>query len=402
MRSLLVLALLIGCGGNDANNDHVNPNGDGGGGDGDGKTIDADPTCATPGVIPAMKTMPIATGLDRPVWIAQPTGSTDLYVVLKTGHIRIIRNGNVLPTAFLDVPDINIPGPNAEGGLLSMAFHPDYATNGRFFIYGTVTQGQAAAVREYHRSANPDVATAQVVATLITQPNNGDANIGGTIAFGPDGKLWVSAGDGGNAPEGQDLTSRRGKILRVDVDAPATAPSGNLAGGDPFVYDYGLRNPYRVAFDRQTKELYIADAGDAHMEEVDIEPMGQGNKNYGWPTMEGTLCTAGGTTCNAGGTFTLPKYTRDHQIDFSVIIGGAVYRGGALPCLHGRYIFGIYGTNGHLLSWVWNGTAISSEQELSNMFSNVDFSSIDSINEDAAGELYITTLDGNVYKIVPA
>jgi glucose/arabinose dehydrogenase len=401
MRSLLVVMALFGCGGNGQNNDHVNP-GDDGGGDGDGKPIDADPTCATPGVIPAMKAQLVASSLDRPVWVAQPAGSTDLYVVLKTGHIRIVRNGTVLPTAFLDIADINIPGPNAEGGLLSMAFHPDYAANGRFFIYANVTQDSAAAVREYHRSANPDVATAQPVATLITQPNNGDANVGGTIAFGPDHALWVSTGDGGNAPEGQDPSSRRGKLLRIDVDHPTTPPSGNLTGGDPFVYDDGLRNPYRISFDRQTHELYLADAGNDKQEEVNIEPMGQGNKNYGWPTMEGMLCVDGTTTCNPGGALTLPKYTRPHQIDFSVIIGGAVYRGGALPCLHGRYIFGIYGTSGHLLSWVWNGSAITSETELSSMFGNVDFSTIDSINEDDAGELYLSTLDGSVYKIVPA
>lgn len=399
MRNLLVVVALFGCGGNGQNNDHVNPGDDGGGDDG---MIDADPTCATPDVIPAMKTKLVASGLDHPVWVAQPAGSTDLYIVLKTGHIRIVRNGSVLPTAFLDISDINIPGPNAEGGLLSMAFHPDYANNGRFFIYANVTQNNAAAVREYHRSANPDVATATPTATLITQPNSGDANVGGTIVFGPDQALWVSTGDGGNAPEGQDLTSRRGKLLRIDVDHPATAPSGNLGGGDPFIYDYGLRNPYRISFDRQTHELYLADAGNDKQEEVNIEPMGQGNKNYGWPTMEGTVCIDGTTTCNPGGALTLPKYTRPHQVDFSVIIGGAVYRGGALPCLHGRYIFGIYGTSGHLLSWVWNGSAITKEAELSGMFSDVDFSTIDSINEDDAGELYLSTLDGSVYKIIPA
>src|SRR5207247_150712 len=132
----------------------------GDGGPHDGVYLDADPACLTPGVLPAMKAQTIVgAGLTEPLWVAQPPGSTDLYIVEKAGHIKILRSGSLLATDFLVISDINIPSAQAEGGLLSMAFHPDYAQNGRFFIYATVTGADQAVVREYARSANPDVAT---------------------------------------------------------------------------------------------------------------------------------------------------------------------------------------------------------------------------------------------------
>ncbi|CAN5445281.1 hypothetical protein BH11MYX1_BH11MYX1_43480 [soil metagenome] len=306
----------------------------------------------------------------------------------------------MLPTPFLSINDLQIPSTSAEGGLLSIAFHPSYATNGRFFTFVTVT-GSRAVVREYARSANPDVATATPVREIIGWGEDGNNNVGGTVVFGADGYLYVSAGDGANAPEAMDLTSRRGKILRVDVDAPATAPPGNVttSGADPFIWDYGLRNPYRMAFDRQTHELLIGDAGDAQQEEVDIEPAGTGKHDYGWPVVEGTVCHDGSATCSKTGT-TLPQYTRAHQSSFSALIGGSIYRGSALPCLKGTYIFAIYGSESHVLSWAWTGSAIVDEHDLTATF-NVDPDVI-SINEDAVGELYLVTLGGNVYKIVPA
>jgi len=326
-------------GGNSASSDG---GGDGGSGsnvdDGGTPIADADPSCHT-GQLPAMKAQLVAQSFTQPLYIAQPAGSTDVYVVEKQGKIKIVRN--------------------------------------------------------------PDVATATPVQTLIAYDEDGNNNVGGTVVFGADGYLYISTGDGSNAPEAQDLTSRRGKILRVDVDAPATAPPGNLttSGADPFIWDYGLRNPFRMAFDRQTHELFIGDAGDALQEEVDIEPAGSGKHNYGWSIVEGNVCHDGTTTCDKTGT-TLPQYTRPHQADYSALIGGSMYRGAALPCLKGTYIFAIYGTEAHILSWSWTGTAITNEKDLTNTF-NVD-PDVVSINEDASGELYLVTLGGNLYKIVPA
>ncbi len=394
-KSLVVLAV-VGCGG--SNNTPSDGSGSGSNVDDGGHGIvDADPACHTPGVLPAMKAQLLAQGLTQPVYVAQPAGSSDVFIVEKQGTIKILRNGSVLATPFLTVPDIHIPTQDAEGGLLSIAFHPSYATNGRFFAFATVN-GSHAVVREYARSGNPDVATATPVRDLISWGSDGSNNLGGTVVFGPDGKLYISVGDGANSPEAQDLTSRRGKILRVDVDAPATAPAGNLPGGDPFIWDYGVRNPYRMAFDRQTGELYIGDAGDALQEEVDIEPAGSGKHNYGWAIVEGNVCHDGTTTCNKTGTV-LPQYTRPHQASFSVLIGGSIYRGSALPCLKGRYIFAIYGSEAHILSWEYTGGAVTNEKELTDTF-NVE-PDVASINEDSTGELYLVTLGGNLYKIVP-
>lgn len=393
LRSILVIAVVTaGCGGHDANNDHVT---DAAGGTTDGQA-DAPSACA--GVLPAMKAVPLVTsGLSVPVFVAQPPGSTDLYVAQRSGALAIVRNGSVLATPFLTVSDVQFM-PAGEGGLLSVAFHPQYATNGRFFVYVTVTSGDTV-VREYQRSSNPDVAVATPVATLLTQPNSGGGNVGGTVLWGPDGMLWVGTGDGGNPPDAADLTSRRGKILRVDPDHPGTAPANNLGGAaDPYVWDYGLRNPFHMSFDRETHELYVGDAGNDKLEEVDIEPMATGHRNYGWPIVEGNVCADGTTTCSMAGV-TLPQYTRPHQVDYSVLIGGIVYRGAALPCLRGHYVFLIFGTQNHILTWTWNGTTVSAEQDLTATF-NVDHDIV-SINEDQAGELYLTTLGGKVYQIVP-
>jgi glucose/arabinose dehydrogenase len=401
LRSLAVLVAVLGCGGNDNHSTDGGGSGSGSANVDAGVTpADADPSCATPGQLPAMKAQLVAQGLSQSVYVAQPTGSTDLFVVEKQGKIKIVRNGSVLATPFLTISDLQIPSPSAEGGLLSVAFHPSYAMNGRFFVFATVT-GDRAVVREYARSANPAVATATPVQEIIGWSENGYNNVGGTVVFGADGYLYVSAGDGAFAPDAMDLTSRRGKILRVDVNAPATAPPGNIttAGADPFIWDYGLRNPYRMAFDRQTHELYIGDAGDALQEEVDIEPSAMGKHNYGWPIVEGNVCHDGTTTCDKSGT-TSPQYTRPHQATYSVLIGGSLYRGSALPCLRGTYIFAIFGSESHVLSWMWTGSAIVAEHDLTATF-NVD-PDVVSINEDATGELYLVTFGGNVYKIVPA
>ena len=361
--------------------------------------VDGDLECATPGVLPALKAQTlISSGLTKPVYVAQPPGSTDLYIVEEAGHIKILRSGALLATNFLDIPDTQLPL-DGEGGLLSIAFHPDYATNGRFFTYGSVTENNLAVVREYRRSANPDVATPTPVGDLISQPNDGTANMGGTILFGPDHYMWISAGDGGNAPEAADLTSRRGKLLRIDVDHPTVAPPGNLGSpADPFIWDYGLRNPFRMSFDRKTNELYIGDSGNDKFEEVDIEQPNLGNKDYGWPRMEGDVCEDGTANCMQA-TATLPQYVRAHQVAYSVIIGGSVYRGGAMPCLRGQYIYAIFGTEGHILTWHWNGTTVSPEVDLTDML-NIDLDVV-GVNEDQAGELYLVTLGGKVYKLVP-
>jgi glucose/arabinose dehydrogenase len=391
-RLLLALIVLAACG-----DDGGAAKKDGGPGDGqllgDGQHADADPACANPGSIPALHAQQVVTGLSQPLYVTQPPGSTDLYVVEKGGTIRIVRGGSIVATPFLTISDIAVL-PD-EGGLLGAAFAPDYVTSGRFFVYLTLAGPNRSAVREYKRSTgNPDVANATPVAELVSATSSG-YDIGGTLAFGPDGKLYVGIGDAANPPDAQDLSSRHGKMLRLDVDTPGTAPSGNLSGADPFVWDYGLRNPYRFSFDRQTGDLYIGDAGDDDYEEIDVEPPATGHRNYGWNVMEGTHCNEG--TCTVTGT--LPTYERAHDAGYSVLVGGNVYRGAAMPCLRGRYIFGAFGI-GHVFSWVLDGGAVTLESELTDMIA-VDVTNLTGFGEDQAGELYFVTLDGKLYEIVP-
>jgi glucose/arabinose dehydrogenase len=391
-RLLFALMAIVACGddGGSAKKDA----GDGQGQD-DGRNADADPACANPGSIPALHAQLIASGLGQALYVTQPPGSTDLYVVDKAGAITIVRGGTALSTPFLTVSDIAVL-PD-EGGLLGVAFAPDYVTSGRFFVYLTLSGPNRSAVREYKRSTgNPDVANTTPVAELVSESSSG-YDIGGTLAFGPDGKLYVAIGDAANPPDSQDLSSRHGKMLRLDIDTPGTAPAGNLAGGDPFVWDYGLRNPFRFSFDRQTGDLYIGDAGDDEYEEVDVEPPGTGHRDYGWNRMEGKHCNGGGTSCGAEGT--LPIYERAHDAGYSVLIGGNVYRGAAMPCLRGRYIFGAFGI-GHVFSWVLDGGVVTSESELTDMIA-VDVTNLTGFGEDQAGEIYFVTMDGKLYEIVP-
>jgi glucose/arabinose dehydrogenase len=405
MRVLLVLAL-VACG-----SDHKQPPGDGSGSGsgsdaaGDGSNVDADLSCTGVSMtVPTLHGATVVTGLDQPLYVTQPPGSTDLYVVEKPGKIVIVRGGAIVAPAFLDVTaEVDIPDSSSEGGLIGLAFAPSYATSGRYWVYMSVAADHAMHVREYHRSAgNPDVSDATpAVETLIIPGSCCYNELGGTVLYGPDGKLWVGTGDGGTGDTGatsaQDLSSRHGKMLRIDPDNPTVAPSDNLGGGaDPYIWDYGLRNPYRFSFDRATHQVYIADAGNTKEEEVDIETPAMGHQDYGWNRMEGDTCA---TTSPCPPPGTLPQYTRPHEASFSVIIGGNVYRGSALPQLKGRYVFAIYALAGSVLSFVYCGGQVMSQVDMTNSFADTAY--ITGFGEDLAGELYYTTGGGALYQIVP-
>ena len=366
--------------------------------------VDAD-TCG--GIVPRLNVREVGgSGLVQPVFVAQPPGSTDLYVVEKPGRIRIARAGALLATPFLDVTAlVNIPGPDSEGGVLGVEFAPDYVASGRLWVFATLkasgTLPDRVAIVEYHRSStNADLADPASAVEVISAPHGGYNNVGGTVRLGADGKLWTGFGDAANDPNAQDLTLRLGKILRVDPDNPGVPPADNLggAGTDPYIWDYGIRNPYRFTFDRATHALYLADPDDQLYQEVDREAPGQGHNNYGWPIMEGTHCHTPPTGCTPTGT--LPVYERPHgAVGYSEIIGGVVYRGSAIPCLRGRYVYGIIGL-GSVLSWVWDGTQVTSFADLTNML-QANLTNVVAFGEDQAGEVYIVTLDGHVYEIVP-
>ncbi len=315
--------------------------------------------------LPALKIVPVydSSVFDFATYAKQPPGSSDWYVVEQGGIIRIVRNGQVLTTPFLDISAGMGTNPD-ERGLLSIAFHPNYAQNGRFFVMGTPTDNadgsfapaNADAVVEFHRDANnPDIASPTKVRDIVVLDPSDTNHNAGTIQFGPDNFLYVGTGDGGGGCESakpgtvQDTAELYGKILRLDVDAqPPFAAAGNPFTNDPRVYHYGLRNPFRWNFDSLTGDLYIGDVGQYRYEEISIAVGNSPGKNFGWPAHEGSgQGTCSGKTLGGPSQHTPPIVSADRSgsgpfADYSSIIGGRVYRGTAIPALQGVYLFADY------------------------------------------------------------
>lgn len=373
--------------------------------------------CDEPGgTVPPLKLTEVARGLTRPVFVtSEPAEASRLYVVQQNGLIRLMKNGAMQAEPFLDVSAIIRMGTDrqAEDGLLGLAFHPDYASNGRFFVYFNSTRNRAVIVQERRRSAeNPDMADAEFSKDLVTIPDmNGNHN-GGMLAFGPDGMLYIGVGDGngdGSTRDpgnfSQNLQSKRGKILRIDVDTHPTPPEGNLPNADPDIWDYGLRNPWRFSFDRCRGDLYIGDVGAKGPEEINIEPRGQGRKNYGWNLMEGSKCHVSAESGCPPTNATLPVVEHSHDTGDGSITGGYVYRGSRIPALRGHYVYGDYQSK-RIRSLVWrDGRLVSQSNFTADLIGDPqDFAGIASFGEDAAGELYVVdhhTSNGRIFRIDP-
>ncbi|HEX2250377.1 MAG TPA: PQQ-dependent sugar dehydrogenase [Gemmatimonadales bacterium] len=346
----------------------------------------------------------IASGLSSPLYLTAPPGDPRLFIVQQTGVIRVVQDGALLPTPFLDLSNqVSVGG---EQGLLGLAFYPDYATTGRFVVHYTDLAGDTQ-VSTFQVSADPNVADAGSEQLILTVDQPYPNHNGGQILFGPDGFLYLGLGDGGSAndPEGrgQNLSDLLGSILRLDVQAgtsysvPADNPFVGQPDVRPEVWSYGLRNPWRFSFDRLTGDLYIADVGQQRLEEVNVatslEGAGKG-VNYGWSIMEGTECLGGGT-CNRTG-LTLPAFEYRHDQGCS-ITGGYVYRGTAIPALQGLYFFGDF-CQGWVRSFRYTGGEAG---ELTDWPGLAPGGSINSFGEDASGELYLMGSAGTVYKVVP-
>ena len=351
-------------------------------------------------IAPALQLTPVATDLDQPLLaLGAPGDPGRLYIVEKPGRIRILESGGVREQAFLDITALTTKG--GEQGLLGLAFHPGYAANGRFYVDYTDTSGDTV-IAEYVRSASDgSVAEPTAVRVLRSIDQPASNHNGGMLAFGPDGFLYIAMGDGGGAGDpdgnGQDRRSKLGKILRLNVDGDAPPP-GNLAGADPDVWDFGLRNPFRFSFDRATGDLYIGDVGQGQFEEVDVEPRGQGGRNYGWNVTEGFECFSPRDDCDTSG-ITFPAAVYSHDSGDCSVIGGYVYRGSAIPALVGRYLYGDLCTN-RIRSFVWNGTAAVSEVELTSaLASDTTIESLVSFGEDLNGEVYVCDIAGTVFRI---
>jgi glucose/arabinose dehydrogenase len=344
----------------------------------------------------------IVSGLDEPVDLKHAgDGSGRLFVVEQAGRIRIIRNGVLQPDPFLDIePLVNSRG--NEQGLLGLAFHPDYESNAFFFVNYTDVNGDTVVAR-YSVSADDPNRADPASAKILLQVDQPFANHnGGDLVFGPDGYLYIGLGDGGSAGDpqgnGQTLSTLLGKLLRIDINNgdPYAIPPGNPFLGRPEVrpeiWAYGLRNPWRYAFDRATGDLYIADVGQNALEEINFQPAGSpGGENYGWNLYEGSRAYEGGP---AEGLI-MPVAEYSHAEGCSVT-GGYVYRGPGLPALDGVYLYGDYCSG-----QVWALYRTASGWENTALFEAFFF--ISSFGEDEAGELYLLDHRGGaVYQLVAA
>ena len=345
--------------------------------------------------------------VENAVFVTAPDGDPRLFILDRSGRIRIMRDGRMLTLPFLDIAGrINMQG---EGGLLSMAFHPQFGSNGHFFVYYTDFERNIV-VDRFTVSLNRDIADATSALQIISIAHQGFTNhYGGMAAFGPDGFLYLGTGDGGGAGDplrnGQNFTSLLGKMLRLDVNNATATRRYQIPPSNPYIamssrrgeiWASGLRNPWRFAFD--STGLYIADAGQDRREEINIATLAQAGLNYGWNIMEGSLCF-GVSTCNQA-ALTLPAFDYEHginDINGCSVIGGYVYRGTAVPELAGRYFYSDF-CGGYLKSLQATGAGNGVREHVD--WNIPDIGNVVSFGRDGDGELYIVGSDGRIHKII--
>jgi glucose/arabinose dehydrogenase len=337
-----------------------------------------------------VRLVPVATGLERPLFVTHAgDGSGRLFVVEQGGTIRVARGGRLLERPFLDVTR-RLDNSSGERGLLGLAFAPDYRTSGFFFLVRTAP-GPSVVVERYRVSPDPDRADPGSAKTVLAMDDPASNHNGGMVAFGPDGYLWLGTGDGGRAADpwdnARDPRSLLGKLLRIDVRErlyaiPPDSPFAAGGRGRPEVWALGLRNPWRFSFDRATGELWIGDVGQGAWEEIDVvDPRRGGGMHFGWKTMEGRHCFDPPRGCDPAG-LELPVHEYGHELGCSVT-GGYVYRGRNLPALAGAYLFSDFcrGTVWTLMRQPEGPARVATLVESGAMVS--------SFGEDEAGELYL-------------
>jgi glucose/arabinose dehydrogenase len=343
----------------------------------------------------------VASGLESPVHLTAPAGDPRLFIVEQRGRIRVVERGTLLPNAFLDIADRVSYG--GERGLLSVAFHPRYRSNGFFFVNYTDREGDTR-VERYRVSGDgtrADPAFARLV-LRVDQPYSN--HNGGHILFGPDSMLYIGMGDGGSGGDphgyGQDRRALLGKLLRIDVDRgdPYAIPPGNPFAGRrdmrPEIWAWGLRNPWRMWFDRTGGWLYIADVGQNEWEEVHVERADAPGLNYGWNVMEGRHCFRT-RSCDRRG-LSLPPLEYGHDEGCSVT-GGIVYRGKRIPSAVGLYFFSDYCS-----AWIRSFRFANGAATELTEWRLPPLDDVTSFGEDAEGEMYVLTQGGAVWRIAPA
>jgi glucose/arabinose dehydrogenase len=367
----------------------------------------------------------IASGLSNPVFVTAPPGDFGrLFIVELRGSngqapradIRILNlaNNSINATPFLSLDPV---GSGEEQGLLGLAFDPAYASNGYFYINYVVSQNQATRVARYRvMPGNPDIADASSATTVIEIPNTFDIHNGGWLGFGPDGYLYIARGDGGSGGDpfnrAQSLDTLLGKVLRINVATlPYTVPPTNPFVGQPprrpEIWAYGLRNPWRCSFDRQSGDLWIADVGQEQWEEVNFQPASGSPpytaRNYGWRCYEGNA-PYNLSGCGGASSYTFPVLAYQHTIvgNECAVMGGYVYRGCAIPALRGHYFFADL-CAGKIWSFLYAGGQVTQLTDRTAELTPQNGPppmAIYSFGEDAAGELYFMGF-GNLFKMVP-
>jgi glucose/arabinose dehydrogenase len=364
--------------------------------------------------------VPFATGFDRPVAIVS-AGDDRLFVVERDGVIRIAQaSGDVLPTPFLDI-QTRVDSSSSEEGLLGLVFHMDYANNGYFYVNYTNTNGgiRRSRIARYSVTSDPDIGdpNSEEILLTITQPDwNHNA---GDLHFGPDGYLYIPMGDGGGAGDtsdnAQNPTILLGKIVRIDVDSSAGTPpdcvglgTGNytIPTSNPFIdgaggtcdeiWGTGLRNPWRVSFDRVTGDLFIADVGQGAWEEVNFQPAAStGGENYGWRCYEGDhpYNTAG---CGPISQYTFPIFEYPHVLFCEAVVGGYIYRGSIYPNLYGRYFF-----TDNCSGTIWETLPDGLGGWETTPHTNLQTGGYSTFGENNAGEIYLANYTlGIVYHLI--
>lgn len=406
------------------------------GSDGDEETAAQalEPECGTAaaGDLPALKLTPIVTGLDLPTYVAAAPGDTRrLFVLEQEGLIRVVRDGQLESEPFVDLTDrvyTTLPA-YSEYGLLGLAFHPDYESNGRVFVHysAAAVDGENGngdgVISELTQSGEGSLDPASERRLLVVPQPEGNHN-GGQLAFGPDGFLYIGLGDGGGQGDprsnGQNLGTLLGKMLRIDVNAAAAdaeygIPAGNMAGSMagggalPELWSYGLRNPWRFSFDACTGDMYIGDVGQNLFEEVDFEPANTSGRNYGWSVLESSSCfndtpddpaavrasfTNPLESCDGAGlTPAVFEYNRTWGCSLT---GGYVYRGHAVAGLRGAYLYADY-CSGNFGSFRVEAGAATDQRDITDNLNPEGIISISSFGTDNAGELYVLSHSGAAF-----
>ncbi|HJW22886.1 MAG TPA: PQQ-dependent sugar dehydrogenase [Candidatus Limnocylindrales bacterium] len=351
-----------------------------------------------------MTLQPYARVAGGPLAITWPDdGSGRLFVAAQDGRAWVVRGGTTVDQPLLDIRAIVTSG--GERGLLGIATHPGFATDSQVFVDYTDRNGDTVVASYAIDPANPDrldPATARPILHVgQPYPNHN----GGAVAFGPDGDLYVSLGDGGGAGDpqgnGQRLDTTLGKVLRIDVDHPSNGRAYGIPAGNPFVGNplshpeillYGLRNPWRMAFDRLTGSLWIGDVGQNAWEEVDVAGRGVGGLNFGWNRMEGDHCFAPASGCDQSG-LTPPVTEYSHDGGACVVIGGIVYRGDAYPVLRGAYLYSDFCTG---TIWALAADAAAPVPAVVGAHAG----QIAAYGEDEAGNAYAASLDGTLNRVM--